>query len=419
MNNMKENRVIKSTRWNFDCIAHGRKLRRNRRRSGVALLVAITTLAMLTVIVSEVSYVSRMRFLTAYHQKDRVQAYWLAKSGTNIYALILAANKQLGKNSMIQQFGLGDSLWQMVPVINTGLMRMLFASQPGNDLSEEDVESFKQEGRVSEDVMEQSREGGIFNDRNFLDFNGDFSAEVQDTESKIDISQMANENGTLQESPTAQRLFALMGGEENDEWFMERNIDRWEVIGNLKDWVDVDNLRSGGLGGDEDGLYNRLDDPYLTKNAKFDTLEEIRLVAGWNGELFEKYKEQLTIWSNGKFNLNSFDDEMHKAMIRAAALTPPTDAMLDMCLNDTGDSSMGVLSMWDVTTFNNANQYATFILTNCGIELDKSKLTNITKSSQVFRVSSTGMVGDSSVTITSIFDYSRRSTGEVKYIRIE
>ena len=79
------------------------------------------------------------------------------------------------------------------------------------------------------------------------------------------------------ESPTAQRLFALMGGEENDEWFMERNIDRWEVIGNLKDWVDVDNLRSGGLGGDEDGLYNRLDDPYLTKNAKFDTLEEILL----------------------------------------------------------------------------------------------------------------------------------------------
>ena len=75
------------------------------------------------------------------------------------------------------------------------------------------MESFKQDGRVSEDVMEQSREGGIFNDRNFLDFNGDFSAEVQDTESKIDISQMANENGTLQESPTAQRLFALMGGE--------------------------------------------------------------------------------------------------------------------------------------------------------------------------------------------------------------
>ena len=61
-------------------------------------------------------------------------------------------------------------------------------------------------------------------------------------------------------------------------------------------------------------------------------------------------------------------------MIRAVALTPPTDAMLDMCLNDTGDSSMGVLSMWDVTTFNNANQYATFILTNCGINWTKANL---------------------------------------------
>ena len=64
-----------SSRRVFEYVAHGKKLRRNRRRSGVALLVAITTLAMLTVIVSQVSYVSRMRFLTAYHQKDRVQAY--------------------------------------------------------------------------------------------------------------------------------------------------------------------------------------------------------------------------------------------------------------------------------------------------------------------------------------------------------
>ena len=76
----------------------------------------------------------------------------------------------------------------------------------------------------------------------------------------------------------------------------------------------------------------------------------------------------------GEFNLNSFDDEMHKAMIRAAAISQPTDAMLDMCLNDSGNSSMGVLSMWDVTTFNNANQYADFIMTNCGIELDQANL---------------------------------------------
>ena len=79
--------------------------------------------------VTEITYIARMRLMTASNQRDRVQAYWLAKSGTGIYQLILAANKQIGKNEFIQQFGLGDSLWQMVPSLNTGMMRMLFVSE--------------------------------------------------------------------------------------------------------------------------------------------------------------------------------------------------------------------------------------------------------------------------------------------------
>ena len=57
---------------------------RTKRRSGVALLVAITTVALLTIIVTEITYISRMRLMTATNQRDRVQAYWLAKSGTGI-----------------------------------------------------------------------------------------------------------------------------------------------------------------------------------------------------------------------------------------------------------------------------------------------------------------------------------------------
>ena len=115
--------------------------KRQRRRSGVGILLAIAIIAILTVLVTEIIYTARVRMLTAYHQAERSKAYWLAKSGVNIYVLILAANKELGKNSMIQQFGLGDSLWQMVPVINTGLMRMLFVWT--SDISEEDKENLQ------------------------------------------------------------------------------------------------------------------------------------------------------------------------------------------------------------------------------------------------------------------------------------
>lgn len=390
---------------------------RTKRRSGVALLVAITTVALLTIIVTEITYISRMRLMTATNQRDRVQAYWLAKSGTGIYQLILAANKQLGKNEFIQQFGLGDSLWQMVPSLNTGMMRMLFvADSSGSDVDEEDIESFKEDGMVSEKIAEESRSAGVFNDRNFLDFAGDFSAEISDMESKIDINQLGSEGDNLQESPTAARLFALMSGEENDQWFLERNIDRWEMIGNLKDWIDQDTYRSGGLGGQEDSLYANQDPPYLSKNAKFDTTDEIRLIEGWHGELFEKFGDKLTIWSRGKFNLNSFDEEMHRALIRAAALSQPSDASLDMCFAGSQDS---VLSVWDIASFNNGKDYASFVLSNCGIELDSSKITNVTKQSSVFEIVSTGMVGTSTVTITTIMDFSASGIGKVKYIRIE
>ena len=249
-----------------------RLLIRRKRQSGMALLVAIVTMTIMTVLITEITYVSNMRLITAGNQRDRVQAYWLAKSGVGIYNLVLAANKELGNNSMIQQFGLGDSLWQMVPVLNTGLMRMLFASEaPGSDVSDEALESFKKDQVVADEIVEASREGSIFAKKNFLDFEGDFTAEIQDTESKIDLNQLSKDLGaasTVQDSVIAQRLYSLMSGEENDQWFLERNLDRWELIGNIKDWVDSDSLRSAGLGGYEDALYVNREPSYMTKNAK-------------------------------------------------------------------------------------------------------------------------------------------------------
>ena len=392
-------------------------LDRRHRRSGVAILTAVVTIAIMVAIVTEVTYLSRSKSVIAYNQRNRVQAYWLARSGINIYTLILAANNQLGQNSYIQQFGLGDSLWQMIPYLNTGLMRMLFATEGSNSVSDESIEQFKADGTVSEEVSELTREGtSVFNDRNFLDFEGDFSAELVDNESRIDLNQL-NTDQPLQEIPAAQQLFSLMNSEEAAQWFLEQNIDRWEIIGNIKDWVDIDSVRSAGLGGYEDNLYNTLEPPYLTKNAPFDTIEEVRLVDGWNGEVCERYCEKLTIWSNGKFNLNSFDEEMHRATIRAAAITPINDATLDACFASNVENS--VLSVWDIAVFNNANDYASFIQNNCGIEIDKSKLQNMTSTSKVFTITSTGLVGNSSVTLQTVIDYSSQGTGEVKYWRIE
>ena len=126
---------------------------RRRRRSGIALLVAISTVLILTVVVTELTYNARVRYLIAAHEKERAQAYWVSQTGINLYKLILSANKSMEGSSaggMAESLGIniGDALWQWVSVINTGLMRMLFAS--GGDIDDDDLDEFKKTGEVSD-----------------------------------------------------------------------------------------------------------------------------------------------------------------------------------------------------------------------------------------------------------------------------
>ena len=67
------------------------------RRSGVALLVVVAIMMVLTVLVTELAYTSRVRMLVATHQQQRAQAYWLARTGVAVYQLVLAADKQIQK----------------------------------------------------------------------------------------------------------------------------------------------------------------------------------------------------------------------------------------------------------------------------------------------------------------------------------
>lgn len=389
------------------------------RRSGVAILMVVATLMVMTVLVTEIAYGSRVRMLTAAHTQHRVQAYWLARSGVNLYSLILMANKELAKNSslsgMAESMGIpiGDALWQMIPVLNTGLLRMLLGN---GDVDEEDMAAFQSSGEIDEEIREESREGGLFSDRNFLDFDGDFTAEVVDHESRININAFVSDTKqTAVESEVAQQLYFLMSGEENDQWFNERNTDRWEIIGNLKDWVDQDTFRSGGLGGYEDNLYNTLDPPYLTKNAPFETTDEIHLVAGWEGEVFDRYGEFLTVYGDkqGKVNIQTAPPEVLNSLVRACATPKPTDDQLGQCTSTIDDNTFGFPpSGW--------KDFATRYEQYCGMQLDKQCIKKkVTESSNTFTITSTGLVGTSAVVITTVVDFNRKSTGETLYWRVD
>jgi type II secretory pathway component PulK len=394
------------------------------RRSGVAILMVLATLMVLVVVTSELTYGARVRFLVAAHHQERVQSYWLARSGFNLYRIVLVANKELGRQAQGSSFlpaeiqaMIGDALWQMIPSISTGMLRMLLgAGGDVDDIAEEDMEAFQQTGRAPADP-EAEEQVGRFSDRSFLDFDGDYNAEVQDHESKINLNAFAVDTSpTVTESALGKALFAMMSGPENDQWFYERGIDRWEIISNLKDWVDADNVRSGLMGGYEDNLYNRLTPPYLTKNAPFDSLAEVALVDGWQGEVYDRYIDQLTVFGagDGKVNYKTAED-----LVIYASLA---ECLEGVYFPDMFVQTLERLSEQDllfIPSMMKPKQYVDALVT-AGVPLNAAcAAAKLTEDSKTFTITSTGMVGNSSVTVTAVLDFTNSTEGDLLYWRVD
>ena len=411
--------------WAFLTFERGRQRHRffkeNRgvsKRRGVALLMVTMCLAFVGSVGADIGLSGRVRMMKAIHQRDELMAEGLARAGVNMYQLVLVANKQLGSNNSLSagaemmRVNLGNALWKAIPNLNTGLLRMFLVSD--GDVEEEDVDRLMTEGLTLEERAESREESAsLFDDKGFLDFEGDFIAEVSDEDAKVSIKGLQNTDATkpLQENPTAIQLYGLMSGDENDQWFYDRNIDRWDLIANLKDWMDTDTNRSGARGGYEDDLYNRLESPYLSKNASFDTKEEIRLVEGWQDAVYERFGDKITIYGVGKINVNSASDEVLKGLFKAYISPIPTDSTCELLLEQLKEYKL-------LTDFRSGDEFFNWLETQ-GQSVDEAIKSAVGTTSTVFRVVSTGFVGDTSRTITAVFDFSGNSEGDILYWRLE
>ncbi|MCK6502858.1 general secretion pathway protein GspK [Myxococcota bacterium] len=421
---------------------------RGGQRSGVALLVVMTTVMIVTVVVTDLAYSARVRFLVAAHRTERRQAYWMARSGIEIYQLLILADRELDDTAgdMMESAGLSglniDGLLDMVPQLNTGLLTMLMATDGGSDLPDEEEEltedqrlALQGEKAVSDELKEQALEegGGLFSERSWLDMPGDFSAEVQEEDCRININLLRSASATtssstgtrtlsggggssgtsLEESPTYQLMLGRMSGEDNDQWLRDRNLLARDLIANLADWVDADGTRSGGRGGYEDSLYQVIEPPYKAKNAAFDTQEEIRLVEGWTDEVYDRFADQFTIYGSGKLNISCEDDQIDWAILHSSFVESPP-------LNDArAQELIDLINEQRLLGFiNTPKEYVDF-LRQLGVGPKNELQGMLTDSASVFRITSTGLVGNSAVTITEVLQYDSRGRSTLLYHRVD
>lgn len=291
----------------------GHKGRKNER--GIALLLVLASLALLSGMVVEFSYNAHVTYNLAFNQKERTQAYFLANSGLAFARLIVAydkeakklvdqASKKLGKTVVV------PPLYETIPV-NTAMIRGLSGldgSTGGEEGAEGDGETPPEgEGDAAgegNDLSKEAPEGAqqamnildMKGAQTFLAFEGDFSAEVEEEDTKINLNAFFAMAPTSKEYDRLRNvLYHLMVSDEFKGLFEDRFRGPKELAQSIADYIDRDEAVTEN--GEERGREGLTGGKQVTmKNGKLLTVEELIMVPGMNDAIFKKLRPYVTVY---------------------------------------------------------------------------------------------------------------------------
>ncbi len=289
--------------------------KQDKRQRGVALIIAVTSIAILSVLLADMHESTGTAHAIATTQRDQLKAEYLAKSGINLTRLLV------GQEPRIRQ-------------IVAPMYQMLLGRPPpqlpvwtlANDLLRPFCDYESSEGGA---IDFGSAEG-------LGDLGGTCEIISFAENSKINVNLpllLSAEDG---KRSVAMQLFALTGGYQSpspyDPIFSNRDADgqftsRLDLVSAVVDWWDFDTNRTQfdpgrtevTSAGGEDDVSRSYDDPYSVKNAPFDSLQELRLIRGVGEDFWSTFVEPsaedpnarvMTIYGSGRVNPNEAPPEV-------------------------------------------------------------------------------------------------------------
>ncbi len=223
---------------------------------GFALVTVLMIVTILVAAVVASSRATRTELQEAANLGDGIKLYYLAKSGVNGAQAILALDKN-NYDSLAESWAKADEF--------AAKASLLFGS-------------------------------------------GALTLVIEDEMGKIPLQRFYE--GNKVNEPIRDMLLRLLKRPE----FRLAGGQAEEIVACLKDWLDPDDeVTSGGA---ESPYYRALVSPYEAKNGPLDAVEELLLIKGITRELFwgtaksPGLKKFLTIWGDGKININTAPREV-------------------------------------------------------------------------------------------------------------
>ena len=134
------------------------------------------------------------------------------------------------------------------------------------------------------------------------------SITITEENSRLNVNLLKDKNGKLDRTRTEQllRLIDLLNREQTDHSHIG-----YSLVSSIIDWTDSDDevtnlpfIQHENMGA-ESSYYSKLQVPYRCKNALLNTTEELLLVRGITQEVFERICDYVTVYGEGKININS------------------------------------------------------------------------------------------------------------------
>jgi general secretion pathway protein K len=333
---------------------------------GMALIMAVTAVVLISWIAMEVSYDSLVEYNVNANALSRLKAYYAARSGVELSLLRIKTyqqaqsqfGKQLGANSAML-----DEIWKMpfawpVPI--------------PPELNGVDKDAIKT--TLKESIMDAS-----------------YTVTIEDEGSKIDLNDLASPSKVLQEAARRRLMQIFEAKLKDDEEFQHKysgyRFD--ELINAIADWQ-TDKRGSVSGNGDKRSVYRDYPEKF-PPNRAFRTVQEVRMVPGMSEDFFELIEPAITIYGMKAININQTTKEVIKSIDAGI-----TDEIADAVIKRRGDTAQG-------GPFKDAKDFWGFVAqkgARLGEKAEETPL--VTDKISNFRIRSSGEYGNMSREITVV-----------------
>lgn len=253
---------------------------------GVALMIALFAMMLLTFIAIEVSYDTTVDYVVASQQVNRIRAHYAAKSGLELSLLRIMLYKQVlaSVGSSLPDKSMLDPIWSfpfMWPPV----------------VADKKIKMTEVERGMIKDVVKDSL------------MTASFATTITPEGAKLDINDLGSNVKGLKNSMIQQLVKVFKSEVEHNEAFADKysGYRFEELVNNIADYIDED--KDSLNGGDESAPYRDLEDKEIEMppNRGLRTVDELHQVAGMNEDFYKVLAPKVTVFGTKGVNVNYAD----------------------------------------------------------------------------------------------------------------